>query len=34
MTFENKPRFHAEANFGDISANKIYKKATLQGLLS
>lgn len=34
ITFESKPCFHAEANFGDISADKMYKKATLLGLLS
>ena len=34
ITFETKPRFHAEPNFSDISANKIYEKAILPGMLS
>ena len=34
LTFKHKPRFHAKANFGDISAPKMYKTATLYGLLS
>ena len=32
--FYNKPRFHAEANFANILAPKIYKTATLSDLLS
>ena len=34
ITFKNKPRFHAEANFGDILVPEIYKTVTLSGLLS
>lgn len=34
LTFKHKPCFHAKTNFGDISAPKTYKTATLSGLLS
>ena len=34
VIFKNKPCFHAEANFDDILAPKIYKTATLSDLLS